>query len=116
MDLFAQYGALDSVTSYSSRNYAFVFFKQIEVAKVTKDTLQGINLHGHPIKSESDSEAGTGLSGAEGRRRSQVRKSGARSQGRARPRTCSFSCWVFKIVFFWLQGFYSSYSNIKLSN
>ena len=65
MDLFAQYGALDNVTSYSSRNYAFIFFKRIEVAKVAKDTLQGIDLHGHPIKSESDSEVGTGSGGAE---------------------------------------------------
>ena len=52
MDLFAQYGALDSVTSYSSRSYAFVFFKWIEDAKATKDTLQGADLHGHPIKIE----------------------------------------------------------------
>ena len=65
MDLFAQYGALDSVTSYSSRSYAFVFFKRIEVAKAAKDTLQGVDLHGHLIKSESDSEAGTGSGGAE---------------------------------------------------
>ena len=39
MDLFAQYGALDSVTFYSSCSYAFVFFKRIEVAKAAKDTL-----------------------------------------------------------------------------
>ena len=52
MDLFAQYGALDSVTSYSSRSYAFVFFKRIEDAKAAKDTLQGADLHGHPIKIE----------------------------------------------------------------
>ena len=65
MDLFVQYGALDSVTSYSSRSYAFVFFKRIEVTKDAKDTLQGVDLHGHPIKSESDSEAGTRSGGAE---------------------------------------------------
>ncbi|KAL4651710.1 hypothetical protein ACB092_01G180500 [Castanea dentata] len=52
MDLFAQYGALDSFTSYSSRSYAFIFFKRIEVAKAAKDTLQGADLHGHPIKIE----------------------------------------------------------------
>ena len=52
MDLFAQYGALDSVTSYSARSYAFVFFKRIEDAKAAKDTLQGADLHGHPIKIE----------------------------------------------------------------
>ena len=65
MDLFAQYGALDSVTSYSSCSYTFVFFKRIEVAKAAKDTLQGVDLYGHPIKSELDSEVGTGLGGAE---------------------------------------------------
>ena len=64
MDLFVQYGVLDSVTSYSSRSYAFVFFKRIEVAKATKDTLQGVDLHGQPIKSELDSEARTGSGGA----------------------------------------------------
>nr|POE48606.1 flowering time control protein fpa [Quercus suber] len=65
MDLFAQYGVLDCVTSYSSRSYAFVFFKRIEVAKAAKDTLQGVDLHGHHIKSESDSEAGIGSGGAD---------------------------------------------------
>ena len=65
MDLFVQYGALDSITSYSSRSYAFVFFKRIEVAKAAKDTLQDVDLHGHPIKSESNSEAGTRSGGAE---------------------------------------------------
>ena len=55
---------LDSITSYSSCSYAFVFFKQIEVAKAAKDTLQGVDLHGQPTKSESDSEARTGSGGA----------------------------------------------------
>nr|POE48593.1 isoform 2 of flowering time control protein fpa [Quercus suber] len=64
MDLFASYSALNSVTSYSSCRYDFVFFKRIEVAKAAKDTLQGVDLHGHPIKSESDSEVGTGSGGA----------------------------------------------------
>nr|POE55837.1 isoform 2 of flowering time control protein fpa [Quercus suber] len=65
MDLFAQYGALDNVTSYSFHSYAFVFFKRIEVAKAAKDTLQGVDLHGHPIKSKSDSEARTRFGGVE---------------------------------------------------
>ena len=52
MDLFAQYGALDSVTSYSARSYAFVFFKRMEDAKAAKDALQGTLLHGNPIKIE----------------------------------------------------------------
>jgi RNA recognition motif-containing protein len=52
MDLFVQYGALDSVTSYSSRSYAFVFFKRIEDAKAAKEALQGAELRGHPVKIE----------------------------------------------------------------
>uniref|UniRef100_A0A803R8U9 RRM domain-containing protein n=1 Tax=Cannabis sativa TaxID=3483 RepID=A0A803R8U9_CANSA len=52
MDLFAQYGALDSVTSYSSRSYAFLFFKRMEDAKAAKDALQGTLLRGNPIKIE----------------------------------------------------------------
>nr|POF10975.1 isoform 2 of flowering time control protein fpa [Quercus suber] len=65
MDLFAQYGVLDCVTSYFSCRYAFIFFKRIEVTKAAKDTLQGVDLHGHPIKSESDFEAGIGSGGAD---------------------------------------------------
>ena len=52
MDLFVQYGALDSVTSYSSRSYAFVFFKRMEDAKAAKDALQGTLFRGNPIKIE----------------------------------------------------------------
>nr|POE95388.1 hypothetical protein CFP56_22648 [Quercus suber] len=44
--------------------YAFVFFKRIKVAKAAKDTLQGVDLHGHSIKSKSDFEAGIGSGGA----------------------------------------------------
>jgi hypothetical protein len=69
MDLFAQYGALDSVTSYSSRSYAFIFFKRIEDAKAAKEALQGAELRGHPVKIEfarpvcSDLCVSLGLSG-----------------------------------------------------
>lgn len=52
MDLFVQYGALDSVTSYSSRNYAFVFFKRIDDAKAAKNALQGFNFRGNSLKIE----------------------------------------------------------------
>ncbi|KAK7262602.1 hypothetical protein RJT34_30177 [Clitoria ternatea] len=52
MDLFAQYGALDSVTSYSSRSYAFVFFKRVEDAKAAKNALQGFSLRGSSLKIE----------------------------------------------------------------
>jgi len=52
MDLFVQYGALDSVTSYSARNYAFVFFKRIDDAKAAKSALQGFNFRGNNLKIE----------------------------------------------------------------
>ncbi|XP_028757184.1 flowering time control protein FPA [Neltuma alba] len=52
MALFAQYGALDSVTSYSSRSYGFVFFKRIDDAKAAKNALQGTLLRGIPMKIE----------------------------------------------------------------
>lgn len=52
MALFAQYGALDSVTSYSSRSYGFVFFKRVEDAKAAKNALQGTVLRGIPIRIE----------------------------------------------------------------
>ncbi|CAN1146505.1 Flowering time control protein FPA [Linum perenne] len=52
MGLFAKYGALDSVTAYSSRSYAFVFFKRVEDAKAAKDALQGAVLRGVALKIE----------------------------------------------------------------
>ncbi|XP_015952121.1 flowering time control protein FPA [Arachis duranensis] len=52
MDLFAQYGALDSVTSYSARSYAFVYFKRVEDAKAAKNALQGFSLRGNSLKIE----------------------------------------------------------------
>ncbi|KAF5465404.1 hypothetical protein F2P56_015415 [Juglans regia] len=52
MNLFARYGALDSVTTYSLRSYAFVFFKRIEDAKAAKEALQGVELRGNPVKIE----------------------------------------------------------------
>lgn len=52
MDLFVQYGALDSVTSYSARNYAFVFFKRIDDAKAAKNALQGFNFRGNSLRIE----------------------------------------------------------------
>ena len=52
MELFNKYGALDSVTTYSSRSYAFVYFKRVEDAKAAKEALQGTTLHGNQIKIE----------------------------------------------------------------
>ena len=55
---------VDFDKSETPSNYAFFFFKRIEVTKATKDTLQGVDLHGHPIKSESNSEAEAEESGS----------------------------------------------------
>ncbi|KAK6930536.1 RNA recognition motif domain [Dillenia turbinata] len=52
MELFGKYGALDSITSYSSRSYAFVYFKRMEDARAAKDALQGALLRGNSIKIE----------------------------------------------------------------
>ncbi|WCJ41298.1 RNA binding [Euphorbia peplus] len=52
MALFAKYGALDSVTSYSSRSYAFVYFKRVEDAAAAKNTLQGSMLRGNSLRIE----------------------------------------------------------------
>ncbi|KAH6833416.1 hypothetical protein C2S53_012638 [Perilla frutescens var. hirtella] len=50
--LFEKYGKIDSVTSYSSRNYAFVQFKETEEARSAKLGLQGFFFHGNPLKIE----------------------------------------------------------------
>ncbi|KAF8402361.1 hypothetical protein HHK36_013315 [Tetracentron sinense] len=52
MDVFAKYGALDSVTTYSSRSFAFVYFKHLEDARAAKDALQDTVIRGNPIKIE----------------------------------------------------------------
>lgn len=50
--LFEKYGKVDSVTTYSSRNYAFVHFKEVEGARSAKQGLQGLILRGNPLKIE----------------------------------------------------------------
>ncbi|XP_039033491.1 flowering time control protein FPA-like isoform X2 [Hibiscus syriacus] len=51
-ELFSKFGALDSVTAYSSRSYAFVYFKRVEDAMVAREALQGATLHGNHLKIE----------------------------------------------------------------
>ncbi|KAL9431790.1 hypothetical protein AB3S75_026898 [Citrus x aurantiifolia] len=51
-ELFGKFGALDKVTTYSSRSFAFVYFKRVEDAKAAKDALQGSDFRGNPIKIE----------------------------------------------------------------
>ncbi|KAK2981758.1 hypothetical protein RJ640_006010 [Escallonia rubra] len=50
--LFGRHGAVDNVTSYPSRSYAFVFFKRLDDARKAKDALQGAPLHGNALKIE----------------------------------------------------------------
>ncbi|XXG62152.1 hypothetical protein AAC387_Pa05g0575 [Persea americana] len=52
MSVFARHGALDSVTTYSSRNYAFVYFSNPEDARKAKVALQGHIICGSAIKIE----------------------------------------------------------------
>ncbi|MQM08897.1 hypothetical protein Taro_041761, partial [Colocasia esculenta] len=50
--LFARYGALESVSTFPARNYAFVHFKRHDDAQAAKDALQGVPVRGNPIKIE----------------------------------------------------------------
>lgn len=52
MAIFGEYGAMDALTSYSPRTYAFVFFKNTEDAKKAKEALQGSVVRGSTIKVE----------------------------------------------------------------
>lgn len=52
MALFAKYGDLDSVTTYPARNYAFLYFKNLEDAKVAREALQGSLVRGNSLKIE----------------------------------------------------------------
>lgn len=52
MSLFEKHGPVDSITNYSSRSYAFVYYKKIEDAKAAKEKIQGTILHGNAVKIE----------------------------------------------------------------
>jgi len=52
MVLFSKYGAVDSVSSYPSRSYAFVYFKRVEDAKKALEALHGTYLRGNSLKIE----------------------------------------------------------------
>ncbi|KAJ8755290.1 hypothetical protein K2173_019088 [Erythroxylum novogranatense] len=51
-DLFAKFGPLDRVTTYSARSFAFVYFKRVEDAAAAKEALQGTSLRGNALKIE----------------------------------------------------------------
>ncbi|MCE2055892.1 hypothetical protein HAX54_043706 [Datura stramonium] len=48
--LFEKYGPLDRVTSYSSRGFGFIYFKNINDSMEAKDALQGFFFHGLHLK------------------------------------------------------------------
>ncbi|XP_059298912.1 flowering time control protein FPA [Lycium ferocissimum] len=50
--LFQKYGPIDSVTSYSSRGFGFLYFKNMNDAKEAKDALQGSFFHGNALRIE----------------------------------------------------------------
>lgn len=52
MDLFSKYGAVDSITSYPSRSYAFVYFKRVEDARAALEALNWTYLRGNSLKIE----------------------------------------------------------------
>lgn len=49
-NLFEKHGAVDSVTCYPTRSYAFVNMKRPEDAKRAKESLQGLVLRGGSLK------------------------------------------------------------------
>ncbi|KAL8153585.1 hypothetical protein V2J09_011345 [Rumex salicifolius] len=51
-EVLSKYGAIVDLTCYSSRNFAFVYYKDAESAKTAKDELQGCVIKGNPIKIE----------------------------------------------------------------
>lgn len=61
-DKFAQFGEVDSVTVYSSRNYAFVNFRNLDDAVEAKNRLQGFALGGMAIRIEYAKGVSTDLS------------------------------------------------------
>ncbi|KAK8921009.1 Flowering time control protein FPA [Platanthera zijinensis] len=50
MAIFGKCGAMDAVTSYFPRPYAFVYFRNIDDAKAAKEILQGIVIRGKSIR------------------------------------------------------------------
>ncbi|KAH9301985.1 hypothetical protein KI387_013568 [Taxus chinensis] len=52
METFAGFGDVDSISAYPHRNYAFVYFKNMEHAIAAKEGLQGVPLRGSNLKIE----------------------------------------------------------------
>ncbi|VVB03244.1 unnamed protein product [Arabis nemorensis] len=51
-ELFGRYGDVDRITAYSTRSFAFIYYRRVEEAVAAKEALQGANLNGSQIKIE----------------------------------------------------------------
>ncbi|XP_010508436.1 PREDICTED: flowering time control protein FPA [Camelina sativa] len=51
-ELFGRYGDIDRITAYSSRGFAFIYYRHVEEAVAAKEALQGADLNGSQIKIE----------------------------------------------------------------
>ncbi|CAH8390231.1 unnamed protein product [Eruca vesicaria subsp. sativa] len=51
-DLFGRFGEIDRLTAYSSRCFAFIYYRRVEEAVAAKEALQGADLNGSQIKIE----------------------------------------------------------------
>ncbi|KAL0848423.1 hypothetical protein Bca101_021670 [Brassica carinata] len=51
-DLFGRFGDIDRLTAYSSRCFAFIYYRRVEEAVAAKEALQGADLNGSHIKIE----------------------------------------------------------------
>ncbi|CAN8286658.1 unnamed protein product [Cochlearia groenlandica] len=51
-ELFGKFGDVDRITAYSSRSFAFIYYRRVEEAVAAKEGLQGADLKGSRIKIE----------------------------------------------------------------
>lgn len=51
-DLFGRFGEIDRITAFSSRSFAFIYYRRVEEAVAAKEALQGADLNGSLIKIE----------------------------------------------------------------
>lgn len=51
-ELFGRFGDVDRITAYSTRGFAFIYYRRVEEAVAAKEALQGANLNGSPLKIE----------------------------------------------------------------
>ncbi|CAH8356121.1 unnamed protein product [Eruca vesicaria subsp. sativa] len=48
-ELFGRYGDVDRITAYSSRGFAFIYYRHVEEAVAAKEALHGANLNGSQL-------------------------------------------------------------------